>query len=204
MIFKEMQLAKDYCIGKGIELGAAAHNPFGLPECINVAPFNDEEFFAEHQKKICGQAAKIDIHSDAEHLPFDNDSFDYIISSHVVEHIPDLIGAFLEWNRVIRHDGVVFMIFPKRNALPSDIGRPLSTVDDFVRAHYEPGVREQNIKDALNRHIWVFDVNSMLDLIIFCNSKIFSQGLWWSICEIEQTDSKVGNGHTIVCRIKKQ
>ncbi|MCF5679003.1 methyltransferase-domain protein, partial [Pseudomonas syringae] len=39
-----MQLAKKYCQGQGIELGAAAHNAFNLASCLNVAPCDGVEF----------------------------------------------------------------------------------------------------------------------------------------------------------------
>jgi ubiquinone/menaquinone biosynthesis C-methylase UbiE len=41
----------------------------------------------------------------------------------VVEHLPDPIAAFFEWNRVLKAGGTIFMIFPKRDALPADRGR---------------------------------------------------------------------------------
>lgn len=199
MKFKPSELAKKYCVGKGIELGAAAHNPFDLPECINVAPRENEEFYKKAQIDMCGEFRDIDIHADAEKLPFDDDSLDYIISSHVVEHIPDLIGAFLEWRRVLKPGGIVFMIFPKKDALPSDVGRPLSTIDNFIFAHIEPLTRAINERRTDN-HIWVFSLQSMIDLINHCNH---AYGLGWEIIEAQETDDKVGNGHTIVCRCIK-
>jgi ubiquinone/menaquinone biosynthesis C-methylase UbiE len=199
MKFKPSALAKKYCVGKGIELGAAAHNPFDLPECINVAPREHEEYYKNHQVEMCGEFREIDIHAHAENLPFDDDSHDYIISSHVVEHIPDLIGAFLEWRRILKPGGIVFIIFPKKNALPSDVGRPLSTIDGFNFAHLEPLTRAINERMTDN-HIWVFSLQSMVDLINHCNH---AYGLGWEIIESHETDDKVGNGHAVVCRCVK-
>ena len=190
--FQESALAHKYCLGKGLEIGAAAHNPFGLTNCINVAPEIDSEFYAKSQYEMCGEYTKIDVFAPADILPFEDNSFDYIVSSHVVEHIPDIIGAFVEWTRVLKPDGIVFMIFPKRNALPSDVGRPLSTAIEFIAAH-KP--ENKGVVD-LNRHIWVFSLKTMLELIGLCC-------LNWMLIETEETDSKVGNGHTVVCRVKK-
>ena len=43
-------------------------------------------------------------------------SEDFILSSHVVEHLPNVIAAFIEWNRIVRDSGYVFMIVPLRDA----------------------------------------------------------------------------------------
>jgi SAM-dependent methyltransferase len=124
----------------------------------------------------------------------EDNSKDYIISSHVVEHVPNLIGAFQEWNRILKKDGIIFMIFPKRDALPADVGRAISTVAKFDFA-YSNTTCDINVHE----HVWVFTLESMIELIEHCNKKY---DLNWEILETEQTDSKVGNGHTAVCKKK--
>ena len=59
--FKEMKLAHEYCKGKGIEIGGAAHNPFNLPDCINIAPEERKEFWDESQKLMGEEPSKIDL-----------------------------------------------------------------------------------------------------------------------------------------------
>jgi SAM-dependent methyltransferase len=44
---------------------------------------------------------------DAEHLPFEDDSFDIVFGHAVLHHIPDLEQAFREFRRVLRPGGVV-------------------------------------------------------------------------------------------------
>lgn len=195
MIFGEMKLAQKYCVGRGIELGAAAHNPFGLIDCINIAPRDDFEFFKKAQIETCGEYANVSLWGDAQHLPVESDGYDYIISSHVVEHIPDLIGAFFEWNRVVKDNGIIFMIFPKRDALESDIPLPISTIDDFEFGHKLP---ERTLNKDL--HVWRFTLETMINLINHVNE---TYGLCFMVIETEETDSKVGNGHTVVIRVRK-
>lgn len=195
MRFKESRLAHEYCIGKGIELGAASHNPFGLEDCKNIAPSRDEDFFGNHQVEICGEKAKIDIYGTADIIPIETNSLDYVISSHVIEHVPDLIGSFLEWNRVLKDKGIIFIIVPKRNALPTDEGRPLSDIKQFMDAHKNENKGAVNTDD----HIWVFSLESLVCMIHYCNDTF---DLGWEILEQRETDDKVGNGHCVVCRRK--
>ena len=44
---------------------------------------------------------------DAEHLPFEDDSFDIVFGHAVLHHIPDLEQAFREFRRVLRPGGIV-------------------------------------------------------------------------------------------------
>ena len=61
IIFKQHGLAHKYLDGlKGIELGAAAHNPFGLQGSVNVAPEDDFEFYKAEQVKMCGAYAEVE------------------------------------------------------------------------------------------------------------------------------------------------
>jgi predicted SAM-dependent methyltransferase len=195
-IFKDSELAHKYCIGKGIEIGAAAHNPFNLADCINVAIPHDHEFYKQNQIEMCGKFVQVDYFTSADKLLFSGDNeYDYIVSSHVIEHLQDLIGTFIEWKRVLKPDGIIFIIFPKRDALPEDVGRPLSHVGEMVYNH----LHKPEIFDS-TKHVWVLDLQVMKNLIDFCNN-YFSFN--FEIIDMEETDTKVGNGHTIVLKVKK-
>lgn len=45
-------------------------------------------------------------------LGYTNDSFDKIVSSHVIEHIDDLEGTFKEIERILRPSGTCVLIYP--------------------------------------------------------------------------------------------
>lgn len=195
MKFPESALAHKYCQGSGVEIGSASHNPFGLSDCIKVGVPDDEEFYRKHQIDMCGEYVEIEVFAQADKLPFEDKSKDYIVSSHVVEHLQDLIGTFLEWKRVIKKDGIVFIIFPHRGALPEDIGRPLSVLPDFVQAHMD-----EHPVLITTEHIWVFNLQVMLDLIHYCNNYYH---LNWTVLEKLEIDDKVGNGSCVVCRVNE-
>ena len=52
-----------------------------------------------------------------ERLPFDDDSFDLIISNNVFEHVMNQVGIFRELHRIMRSDGHALNIFPARYSL---------------------------------------------------------------------------------------
>lgn len=96
--FPESPLAHKYLDGlTGLEIGASSHNSHGLAGSLNVAPADDEVF---HQAEIdmCGHYAQVDMIGEAHDIPVEVDSQDYVISSHVLEHVPDLLAAFEEWD----------------------------------------------------------------------------------------------------------
>lgn len=62
---------------------------------------------------------------DGIHLPFDDESQNYVFSSHTLEHIKDYKSAIKEWYRVLKVGGYIVTIVPhqflyeKKNNLPS-------------------------------------------------------------------------------------
>ncbi|HEU4319249.1 MAG TPA: class I SAM-dependent methyltransferase [Acidimicrobiia bacterium] len=48
----------------------------------------------------------------AEALDFEDESFDFVVSVHAIEHIPDLDGALSEIARVLRPGGKAIFIYP--------------------------------------------------------------------------------------------
>lgn len=197
--FNESPLAHQYCQGTGIEIGASAHNAFGLPGALNVAINNPDEFeyYKTQQVEMCGHFAEADLwREDGQPLPVEDTSQDYVISSHVLEHIPNAIGELMEWDRVLKVGGVVFIIVPTRVALSSDIGRELTTMEEFNQL-YERSATRVDTPGVEGGHYHVFSLESLVELIETGTAR----GLWqWEIVERHETDDKVGNGHLVVAR----
>jgi hypothetical protein len=124
-------IAAEICKGRGGELGAAAHNPFSLPGSINVCPFsedpNDKDYGGiimnrDHQIDSCGACADIDPKGLADSIPVPDRSQDFVISSHVIEHVPDAISASPERDeRRLFRMGV--RLFGRPRTARSDSGR---------------------------------------------------------------------------------
>lgn len=52
------------------------------------------------------------MHASADDLPFNDNSFDMVFSSHVLEHVPDVNKAVSEINRVLKPNGINFCVMP--------------------------------------------------------------------------------------------
>jgi len=204
--FPLMPLATQLCVGEGIELGASAHNRFDLIGSRNASPYEgifrkEFEFHAKIQDELCGAHALADIHVENHQLPLPDHSLDYVISSHVVEHLPDVISAFVEWDRVLKYGGIVFMIVPLRDALPEDRDRPLTTLDDiwddYKIKHTVATHPIEGVPGGQGGHYHVFTLDLMVELI---QSLVAESLINWKIEVTEAKDSKVGNGFTVIAR----
>lgn len=192
MIFQESALAHHYLDGLfGIEVGGSAHNPFGL-DTINIDYTVDDTEHVKEQTKMCGMVLPVDIIASGDELPMKNNSVDFVISSHVLEHFPNPIKALIEWDRVVKSNGFIFMIVPHKNRT-FDSQRKRTTY-----GHLLSDYRNNNTKvSGLNGHchVWVTE-----DIVELCTKMIKWHGMNWVVEDIEDMDSKVGNGFTVVLR----
>jgi SAM-dependent methyltransferase len=63
--------------------------------------------------ELPADAATAAVQGDALHLPFADGSFDRVICSEVLEHIPDDVGAMRELTRVLRPGGTMAVTVPR-------------------------------------------------------------------------------------------
>lgn len=203
-----MKLADHWLYGTGVEFGRGAHNPLAPDNCYSVAPsdgvrfvhphdLDDFRIYVEEQRRYGCSPAKVDYVAETNALPFVDGALDYIASSHVIEHVPNLFGAWVEWQRVLREGGVCFSIVPKRTALPSDAARMVTTLVELVSA-YENSLTAQDLLpgQAWRSHYHVFTLQRLLEALNWFNQRGATGH--WLLEAVEENDSNVGNGHTLV------
>ena len=194
---------------KGIELGAASHNPFGV-DAINVAPaLSTETVFDNAQRELCGEIAKVDLRGHAADIPVEDGSQDFVLSSHVLEHAPDLLRTFLEMTRVVKPGGYILIIWPQPDALPQD-QRLNSTAADLWRAYDEAWTFDTAPEGfsfgGYDGHYWKMDCAQFEYLVNSLRRKHSKRnwpGLKWDLVGKEDPDSKVGNGYWLAYQVEK-
>ncbi len=191
MRFQDSKLAHKYLDGLfGVEIGASAHNPFNLKNCIYISNNTDpNNIHHKEEMNLCGEIQKVDILAEGRFLPFKNNSLNYILSSHVIEHIYDVIGTLKEWWRVIKVGGYLFNVVPHKERT-FDKDRFRTSLRELID-RYENKLVNNGPSDQ-HHSVWIIS-----DFIEICNY------LQFPIIEVLDIDDKVGNGFTIVCKRDK-
>jgi SAM-dependent methyltransferase len=193
---------------QGLEIGGAAHNAFGL-NTKNVGISADMEsvdfeVYKAHQIAFCGTWLPIDIPGYANAIPVEASSSDFVIHSHVWEHLPNPLRALEEWVRVTRHDGYVYAIVPKRDAAEGDAQRSVTPIQTQI-LHYllNTSAEERAVIDnvPVRGHYTVFDQDALLDIESWFNA--FHLDAQLRRAAYQETDDKGGNGHAIVWQVSK-
>lgn len=204
VIFKEHELAHKLLDGMvGLEIGPAAHNPFGL-RTRTVELMESRDFYASVQETVMGVAPPhVDIWASADSIPLPDHSEDFILSSHVVEHLPNVVAAFVEWDRIVKDGGYVFMIVPLPWALPADKDRELTSVDHFIEdykyCHSLETHPVEGVPGGKMGHYHTFLPDTLLKVVNWmCQQRLCD----WELVAREDIDTKVGNGFTLAFKVR--
>jgi SAM-dependent methyltransferase len=177
------KLANDYLGGlRGVEIGGASYNNFFL-ETVNV-DYALQAATAGEQRLWAGRVMHVDVVARADALPFPDGAFDFVLASHVAEHLPDPIKCLREWARVARR--YIYVILPQpTNQHNHD--RPLTSLAELVERH------ERGFNSWQDRYHWtVWTPETFCELCTY---------LGMSVAEVQDPDDKRGNGFAVVLNV---
>jgi len=193
------EVATRYLEGEGIEIGAL-HLPLDIPEGVKVR-YLDRMSVAELRQQYPELAGwnlvEADIIDDGETLEsIPDNSLDFVIAKHMIEHCQNPIGAIKNFLRVVKDGGIVYLAVPDKRYI-FDCDRPVTSLDHLIRdytegpewskmSHYEEWVRlvekvpeEQVITRAqelygLNKdlHFHVWTPTQFSELIFYCQAEL--------------------------------
>lgn len=128
-------VAATYLKGDGIEIGAL-HNPLKVNEKARVR-YLDRMPVAELRRQYPELAAErlvdVDIVDDGEHLAtVADESQDFVIANHFVEHSQNPLLAIGNMFRVLRGGGVIYLALPDKR-YSFDAERPVTSLDHLLR-----------------------------------------------------------------------
>ncbi len=225
-IFPESKLVHEYLDGlNGIEIGASSHNPFGLEK---TGKYQNVDYSADFgdlwQGEFAVKPARVDVVALGDDLPFEDNSLDYVLSSHVIEHFFDPIKTIKEWLRVVHKGGYVVMIIPHKDKT-FDKFRPITRKEELIQRHQgllKPDdyafINDENLKNAeylpadfiirqnektLPNNYSALDKNIKTSIHHYCVWDFESflelcEEMEWNIVKALNPDDKAGNGFMII------
>ncbi len=126
-----------------VEVGPS-HNPI-VPKSAGwntiIVDYADAKFLKEHYKHQdyeCIEDVDVVWRSGQMHEAFQDEahqSYDAVISSHSLEHMPDAIGFLLSCEKLINSNGVIKLALPDKRCC-FDFFSGLSTSGDMLSAHH--------------------------------------------------------------------
>jgi SAM-dependent methyltransferase len=179
-----LKLFHSYLDGlKGVEIGGAAHNDFKV-DVLNVDRYPEmDTVYKEAERELWGRARPVDIIARGHDLPLDDDSFDFVLASHVIEHIPDPIAALKEWARVARR--YIVLVVPHRDRT-FDRDRPLTPLAELIERH------ESGFASEEDRHWSVWTCETFLELC---------EHIGFEVLEARDPDARDGNGFAVILAV---
>jgi SAM-dependent methyltransferase len=127
--------------GEGIEIGAG-HWPFPVPASVTKVTYVSRHS-PEDERRLFPEVSDdhdfghVDVIADMDRdglAAFSDNSQDFLIASHVVEHLAAPIWAISEFLRVVRPGGYVVLVLPDRR-MTFDRDRDPTPVEHLIREH---------------------------------------------------------------------
>ncbi len=147
----ENRLLARHLRGRGIEIGALWRK-FPVPRHAAVYYVDrlPDEDLHRHYAEIDQPVVNPDVVADAMQLPFSPCSLDFVIASHVLEHMPFPLAALRHWYDVLRPGGALLLKIPDKR-YTFDIKRERTSLQHLIaedqsqaafnkRAHFEDWV----------------------------------------------------------------
>ena len=208
----ERVLAARFLRGSGIEIGAG-HVPIEVDERCCAVRYVDRldaaEIGARFPELQGAPIVPVDMICDVavEGLrPFPSESLDFVVASHLLEHLPDPLGFLNECHRTLRDKGILYLATPDKDFtfdrerprtplshIISDFERRVTSVDeehliDFItragkkQIPEDPAEREKlfQLEMARSIHVHVWTWNDMIELL---EHTVGGMGLSWELVE---------------------
>ena len=120
-----------YTRGLGLDIGCGPDK--GFPHFIGIDNNQDERIFGEQHRATTADM----IVPDGTKLPqLASEQYDFVYSSHMLEHVPDFKACLKEWWRLIKVGGHLVLYLPHKELYPN-VGTPAANPDhkhDFLPA----------------------------------------------------------------------
>jgi phosphatidylethanolamine/phosphatidyl-N-methylethanolamine N-methyltransferase len=107
---------------------------------------------AQKKHAAVSEAKLVFEQQDASKTSYPDKSFDRLIATHVLEHLPDPVAVLHEWNRLVRKGGLISIVLPCDPGLIWRIGRYLGPRRNAHRVgiEYDYSMASEHINSIFN------------------------------------------------------
>ena len=152
-------------VGEGLEIGAfqaPQFVPFGKVTYVDLLSRKEQlRFFPEVPEYV--PVVDPDVLTPADSLtPFDDHSQDFLIASHLLEHTEDPIGALIEWHRVLKPGGHLYLCLPDQRG-SFDRDREHTSLEHLIGDHEARGTDALDTRNRAHYLEWARLVNRLED-----------------------------------------
>jgi SAM-dependent methyltransferase len=178
--------AQRLCQGIGVEVGVNRVEWMAFGECYD--DFVSEAIFKGRQKSEIDSEhiytyfrkfatnyypdepnsfpidPSLDSRFDATHFPTDCNNLDYIINSHVLEHLPNVVETLEYWKSALKDDGILFTYLPSYKSEYWKIQNNRKHLHEF-----EPKSLSYLLTDLGFKNVFVSDTDLNNSILAICN-----------------------------------
>jgi SAM-dependent methyltransferase len=97
----------------------------------------DNEGLEDHYPELTGRILRPDVLADATELPFPPSSLDFVIASHVLEHMPFPLAALRAWHQALAPGGALLLKIPDKR-YTFDVKRERTTLRHLIDEDADP------------------------------------------------------------------
>jgi len=215
------KLAYKYIKWVWIEIGWL-HNPCHINKNkaqVKYVDYLDEDWLKNNYTELANSnLQKIDYICMADNLDkISSDSQDFVIWNHLFEHLNDPIKTLIEWYRVLKNNGIIFMAIPdKRRTF--DVDRERTKLEHLIADYKEPSetrdwqhylefasigradeekinLEAKKLKETnYSIHYHVFIEEDIQNIIDWCNK---NTGVNFSTIEVKHTSKNIWDNEFI-------
>lgn len=139
--------------GEGLEIGALV-DPLPIPHATRV--YYSDWLAPDAIERMYPGGRLPDLVSDSESFPtIADESYDFVVANHVLEHLTDPIRALIEWRRILKPDGLLMLALPDKR-FTFDATRPRTPLPHLLSDHSSdapPAVRNRRHLDEWAEHV---------------------------------------------------
>lgn len=142
-------VAARYLQGEGIEVGAGSR-VFPVPKNVHVI-YGDIRDHSTLEAYFGGDEVRSGRKIDAQTFAgINDDSLDFVISAHVIEHLRDPIGSLANAFRILKPEGLLILAVPDMR-FTFDVKRPETTVEHLLEDFRDGGAA--TCRQAFEEHL---------------------------------------------------